>query len=39
LQILLPSLPEFLATVIGIVLAGLGIAYQGGYFGKRKSTG
>jgi hypothetical protein len=39
LQMLLPSLPEFLATVIGIVLAGLGIAYQGGYFGKRKSTG
>jgi hypothetical protein len=36
LQILIPSLDGLIATLIGLVLAGAGIAYQGGLFGKRK---
>jgi hypothetical protein len=36
LQILVPSLDGLIATLIGLVLAGAGIAYQGGLFGKRK---
>jgi hypothetical protein len=36
LQMLFPSLDDVFASLIGLVLAGLGIAYQGGLFGKKK---
>jgi hypothetical protein len=36
LQMLFPSLQGFIATLIGIVLAGGGMAYHGGLFGKKK---
>jgi hypothetical protein len=37
LQMLIPAVQGFLASLIGLVLLGGGIAYQGGFFGKRKS--
>lgn len=33
-----PILQDFLGTVLVIVLAGVGIAYQGGFFAKRKAA-
>ena len=38
LTILLPSLQGLVGTLIVIVLAGVSIAYQGGYLGKRKAA-
>jgi hypothetical protein len=38
LQLLVPSLQETLATLIGLLLAGGALAYHGGLFGGRKST-
>jgi hypothetical protein len=36
LQLLLPSLQGAVATLIALVLAGGGIAYQGGWIGERR---
>lgn len=38
LQMMIPALDGWLASLIGLVLAGGGIAYHGGFFGKRKSA-
>jgi fucose permease len=36
LQMMIPSLNEAVASLIGLVLAGVGIAFQGGLFGRGK---
>ena len=38
LTILLPSLQGVVGTLIVVVLAGVSIAFQGGYLGKRKAA-
>ena len=38
LQLIFPSLDGFIASLIGVVLAGGSISYQGGFIGKRKTT-
>lgn len=38
LQMLFPSLNSAISSLIGLVLAGVGFAYQGGFFGKGKTT-
>ena len=38
LQMLIPSFQGFVASLFGLLLAGIGIAYHGGFIGKRKSS-
>jgi hypothetical protein len=38
LQMLIPALDAAIASLIGLVLAGVGIAYQGGFFGRQKKA-
>jgi hypothetical protein len=33
---MMPEINSTFTSLVGLVLAGLGIAYQGGFFGKKK---
>jgi hypothetical protein len=38
LQLMIPSFTGFLASLVTLVLLAGGVAYQGGFFGKKKTT-